>query len=114
MAYCIALNVFHYDISAAFVLNADQMGLMLLQSRNRTWVEKGKKSVGVLAGGDKCQITALTLVSADRELIIIQLVFGGKTSRCHPTGASPAGLLYDHSESHWYCINIFIMMLFIY
>ena len=112
MTYRIALNVFCYNIIPAFVLNADQMGLVLLQSRNHTWVEKGTKSVGVLAGGEKRQITALPLVSADGQLIVIQLIFGGKTMRCHPVGALPAGLLYDHSLSHWYSIyNYYLLVL---
>jgi hypothetical protein len=81
MNYHIAIKVFAFDLHPALVLNADQMGLMILQSRNKTWVTKGQKSVGVLAGGDKRQITAMPVVSADGSLVSIQMIFGGRTTR---------------------------------
>ena len=41
----------------------------------------------------------------------IQLIFGGKTKRCHPlkgTARAPEGIYYDHSTSHWQTPATFI------
>lgn len=101
MTYRIAGKVATYNIHRELVINFDQLGLPILATNNKTWVKKGTKSVGVLGGGDKRQITAVPVVTAAGQMIGIQLIFGGTTVKCHPIGAAPQGLHYDHSKSHW-------------
>lgn len=86
MCYRIANRVFRYNIPPELVINLDQMGLMILQNRNKTWVKKGTKSVGVLGGGDKRLITAVPIVTASGKLVSVQLIFAGKTTACEPPG----------------------------
>lgn len=61
----------------------------------------GTKSVGVLGGEDKRQITGFPVIAADGTLVGKQIIFAGKTNRCLPTEKAGLGVLFSHSSSHW-------------
>jgi len=73
------------DIPPELIFNWDQTGINLVPSPLWTLDKKGKKRVDVAGHQDKRQITAVMCGSLVGELLPFQLVYAGKTNRCHPT-----------------------------
>ena len=48
-----------------------------------------EKRVGIVGLNDKRQITAVLCGSIDREFFPVQLIYVGKTKRCHPSYVFP-------------------------
>lgn len=99
-SYQLASLVSMYNIPPQLVFAADQMGMKLLSTNGKTRITRGTKSVGTIGQDDKRQITVVPVVTAAGKLVTTQLIFAGKTSKCHPT-QSNTDLLYSHSPSHW-------------
>ncbi len=62
---------------------------------------KGSPRVEIKGIDDKRQITAVFCASLYGDFLPIQLIYGGKTSRCHPPFAFPNDWLISHSPNHW-------------
>ena len=54
-----------------------------------------------IAAGDKKQITAIFCGTAAGEFLPIQLIYAGKTKRCHPKFTFPSDWSITHSQKHW-------------
>ena len=63
--------------------------------------ESGEKVVPITNSDDKCQITAVLAVTMSGEYLSPQLIYKGKTERCHPAGEVPEGWDIWHSHNHW-------------
>jgi hypothetical protein len=50
---------------------------------------------------DKREITVLLTISLTGDLISPQVIYAGKTPRCHPDVNIPPGWNLTHSVSHW-------------
>ena len=61
----------------------------------------GTKHVSIAGTEDKKEITALITVSATGEVIPPQLLYGGKTERCHPRFNFPNDWDVWHTPNHW-------------
>lgn len=57
--------------------------------------------VPVVALDDKREITALLTISLSGNLLPPQLIYAGKTERCHPHYEFPEDWAISHSPSHW-------------
>jgi len=104
MAKRIAVNVHMYLIHPSLVINMDQTGVHLVPSSNRTFAPIGSSSIAVLGADDKRQITCCIASSMNGDLLPLQLVFQGKTTKCEPaaTAASIAASVHiTHSDNHW-------------
>lgn len=82
----------------------DQTGVHLVPASNWTYHATGASSVAVLGAEDKRQITACIASSLDGELLPLQLIFQGKTTRSLPPStvdvvASRAHITF--SDNHW-------------
>jgi hypothetical protein len=104
MAKRIACNVQIHKVPIFLVVNVDQTGVHLCPSDRHTYAEEGSKSVAVVGAEDKRQITVCVASSMDGDLLPLQLIFEGKTDRCHP--AHTASITEEHfhithSENHW-------------
>ena len=71
------------DISLKLIFNWDQTGINLAPTALWTLDKKGKKQIEIADYQDKWQITAVMCGSLVGELLPFQLVYAGKTSRCH-------------------------------
>ncbi|KAF8223555.1 hypothetical protein L208DRAFT_1381416 [Tricholoma matsutake] len=79
-----------YDIPAWLVINFDQMGLLLLTSKNKTYDQQGAKDVKIAGKGEK-QAYRLCIASTPAgDFLPFQLVWAGKTSRSLPKGPEVA------------------------
>ena len=91
-----------HDIPKELVLNFDQTPLSYITVGNSTLDFEGAKSVPVKGKGKGKQITGTFTVSADGRFLPMQLIYAGKTDRCHPKGIEfPHGFHITHSPNHW-------------
>ena len=63
--------------------------------------KEGSKRVEVAGIDDKRQITATFAASLSGNFLPVQLVYEGKTTRCHPAIDFPDGFHVTHTENHW-------------
>ena len=91
-----------HEIPDDLVMNFDQMPLSYVTIGTTTLEFKGAKSVPVKGKGKGKQITGTFTASATGTFIPMQLIYAGKTDRCHPQGIDfPEGFDVTHSENHW-------------
>ena len=65
------------------------------------WPKHGAKRVEMIGANDKRQITALFCGTILGDFLPIQLVYKGKTDRCHPKFKFPEDWHITHSPNHW-------------
>ena len=63
--------------------------------------QKGVKRVEVVGQNDKHLITAIFCGSLQGDFLPVQLIYKGKTNRCHPHYEFPAGWHITHSLNYW-------------
>lgn len=100
----IAVLVKQYKIPADLIINFDQTGVHLVPSSNSTYAVKGSKHVSIINSDDKRQITAIIASTPSGYLLPPQIIFQGKTDRCHPNSTPDIirnGFHITHSENHW-------------
>ena len=89
------------EIPGELVLNWDQTGIKFVPSLIWTMERRGERRVEMVGVNDKCQITAVFCGSAIGEFLPIQLIYTGKTDRCHPRYPFPPEWNVTHSHNHW-------------
>lgn len=89
------------EIPPELVLNWDQTGIKLVPSSSWTMEKRGEKRVEMVGVNDKRQITAVFCGSMVGDFLPVQLIYKGKTPRCHPRFAFPEGWHVTHSPNHW-------------
>ena len=91
-----------YDIPKELVLNFDQTPLSYITVGNNTLEFEGAKSVPMKGKGKGKQITGNCTVSAIGRFLPMQLIYTGKTIRCHLQGIEfPPGFDVTYSHNHW-------------
>ena len=83
------------------LINVDETGLPIVPVRSYTLEVCGEKQVPVTANDDKRQITAVVGCSLSGKLLPPQLLYEGKTDRCHPSVSFPTDWDIFHTETHW-------------
>lgn len=66
-----------------------------------TMAEYASKRVAVSGVEDKRQITATFAVSLAGSFLPVQLVYQGKSTKCHPSVDFPSNWHITHSPNHW-------------
>ena len=102
------------DIPAELILNWDQTGIKLVPSSSRTLALSGSKCVEMKGANDKCQVTAVFCGNMLGVFLPLQVIYQGKTSRCHSSHTFPPDWNITHSPKHcsteemmvWYIENI--------
>ena len=89
------------DIPPELIFNWDQTGINLVPTALWTMDKKGKKRIEIAGYQDKQQIIAVMCESLVGELLSFQLVYAGKTDRCHPAYKFPSDWQITHTENHW-------------
>ena len=89
------------EIPPELVLNWDQTGIKLVPSASWTMHERGSRRVELVGISDKRQITAVFCGSLMGAFLPIQLIYKGKTDRCHPHFNFPLDWDITHSPKHW-------------
>ena len=83
------------------VINFDQTGLNIVPASEWTMDVRGSKQIEITGLEDKRQITAVLACSLTGTLLPLQLIYRGKTPKCHPNFSFPSDWNVTHSENHW-------------
>lgn len=97
----IKAQVLMNDIPDELVINWDQTALPLVPTGEWTMHRAGEKMIPIAKSDDKRQITAVFAASMTGEYLAPQLIYKGKTERCHPQVSFPEGWDIWHTENHW-------------
>lgn len=89
------------DIPPELVLNWDQTGVKLVPVSNHTMDRQGLRRIEVAGIKDKRLITAVFCGSLTGDFLPMQVVYKGKTERCHPKYTFPIDWSITHSPNHW-------------
>ena len=91
-----------HQIPDDLIINFDQTPLSYVCSPNHTLHLKGGKSVPIVGKGKSKQITGTFSCTMSGLFLPMQLIYQGKTNRCHPVGIDfPEGFNITHSKNHW-------------
>ena len=83
------------------ILNWDQTRLDLVPASNWTLERKGAKRVQIKGFKDKRMITEVFRCSPVGETLPFQVIYGGKTNRCHSPQELPRDWSVTHTAKHW-------------
>ena len=89
------------EVPPELFFNWDQTGLNLVPASSWTMATKGSKRVELKGLTDKRQITAIFCGTILGDFLPIQLIYAGKTSRCHAQYSFPSDWHITHSDNHW-------------
>ena len=85
------------EILPELILNWDQTGFKIVPVSSWTMDRSGSKRVEIVGVDDKRQITAVLCGSLMRDFLPVQLIYKGKTPRCHPRYQFPRDWHITHS-----------------
>ena len=97
----VATTVEMEEIPGELVLNWDQTGIRFVPSSTWTMERRGERRVEMVGVNDKRQITAVFCGGASGKFLPVQLIYTGKTARCHPRYPSPPEWNVTHLCNHW-------------
>ena len=63
--------------------------------------KRGAKRVELLGANDKQSVTAIFCGSLVRDFLPLQIIYKGKTTRCHPSYKFPSDWNITHSQNYW-------------
>ena len=89
------------EISLELILNWDQTGIKIVPGTTWTMHQQGAKRVELSGAKDKRLITATFCGSLMGHFLPIQIIYKGKTTRCHPSFKFPLDWDVTHSPKHW-------------
>ena len=89
------------EIPAQLILNWDQTGIKILPSSTWTMEKERSRRIEVVGVDDKHLITAVFCGTLVGDFLPVQVIYKGKTDRCHPHYHFPLGWDITHSSNHW-------------
>ena len=93
--------IFRHNVPPELVINGDETAVQFVNRARTTRYAKGVKRVKILGmGDDKAQITTTIFVTEAGNVLPYQMIFAGKTARCHPSSIRPEECLWTHTTSH--------------
>ena len=102
------------EIPSQLIMNWDQTGLKIIPSYSWTMEERCACRVELTGVDGKRQITAVFCATMVGDFLPIQLIYHGKTQRCHPHYKFPSWNI-THSPRHWStekrCVNMLSILL---
>ena len=99
--YGIVQKINEHKIPSSMVINLDQTPSKFVPGCNKTLAKKGCKSVPIAGSTDKCMITATFSITLTGEFLPIQLIYGGKTTKCIPAVSFPSDFVISVNKKHY-------------
>lgn len=90
-----------FDIPSDLTINLDQTPLPYCLISQYTMAKKGSKRVAIAGSADHRQITGTFSITLSGLFLPMQLIYQGKTDRCHPSYEFPEGFNVTHTPNHW-------------
>ena len=97
----ICAEVIMNDIPEDLIFNWDQTGIHLVPVSEWTMEKQGTKNIIVTGVDDKRQITLVLAATMTGCFLNPQILYEGKTNRCHPSVKFPEGWDVSHTPNHW-------------
>ena len=88
------------EVYPELILNWDQTGIWIVPSFTWTMDREGVSRIEMVGAKDKRQITAV-FCTLQGDFLPVQLIYQGKTNRCHPKFRFPPGWHITHAPKHW-------------
>ena len=88
-----------YNIPPELILNADQTPSSYVSVGKSTMAKRGDKSVSIKGLSDKRNITLTLIITLAGDFLPLQIIYGGKTDRCHPRDFRFPCI--SHNAKHW-------------
>ena len=89
------------NIPPQLILSADQTPSSYVSVGKSIMAKRGDKSVAIKGLSDKRNITLTFVITLAGEFLPLQIIYGGKTDRCHPKDFRfPSGFCVSHNEKH--------------
>ena len=89
------------DIPNEMIFNWDQTALQFVPTGQWTMHHAGEKVIPIANSDDKRQVKAVIAATLTGELLPPQIIYKGKTGRCHPKCIIPKDWDIWHSDNHW-------------
>jgi len=89
------------EIPPELILNRDRTGMKVVPSYSWTKHVQGARRVEIIGLNDKQQITAVFCGNLLGEFLTMQVIYKGKTKRCHSQFEFPSDWHTTHSAKHW-------------
>jgi hypothetical protein len=90
-----------YNIPPSMFVTFDETSSSLIPADDWTLEEEGATQVPIAGLDDKRNVTLGLSFSGAKQLLDSQIIYEGKTDRCHADYDFPSHLRPTHSESHW-------------
>lgn len=90
-----------HSIPETMIINWDQTPLKYVPTGQWTMDKRGSSKVSIAGLNDKRAITAVITCTAAGDMLPLQLIYPGKTDKCHPVAALPSGTDVTHNVSHF-------------
>ena len=97
----IKAEVLMNEIPPQLIFNWDQTVIQLVPTGQWTMHRAKEKVIPIANSDDKRQITAVLAATLTGEYLPPQVIYTGKTLRCHPKVTFPQGWDVWHSDNHW-------------
>ena len=97
----IQAEVLMNDIHLQLIFNWDQTPIHYVPTGEWAMNREKEKIIPIANSDDKRQITTVLAVALTGEFLPPQLLYQGKTTRCHPAIEFPKGWNVWHSDNHW-------------
>ena len=83
------------------IIKLDQTSSKFVPGCNKTLVKKGYKSVPIAGSTDKRMVTSTFSITFTGEFLPIQLIYGGKTTKCIRAVSFPSDFVISANEKHY-------------
>ena len=90
-----------HQIFPEMVVNWNQSGISIVPTCNWTMEREGASRVEIAGQNDERQINVAFAASLSEEFLPSQVLYQGKTHRCHPSYAFLEDYDVWHSPNHW-------------
>ena len=97
----VAAEVVMNEIPWDLTINWDQTALSIIPTGDWTMEKQGAKVIPIANVDDKRQLTAVLAATPGGEYLLPQLLYKGKTAKCHPQVTFPDGWDVWHSDNRW-------------
>lgn len=90
-----------HNIPPELIINWDQTLINVAPTTNWTMAKVGSKWVEVAALNDKRQVMSTLAITMSGEFLPPQILYQGKTERCHPVFTFHEEYDIWHTHNHW-------------
>ena len=96
------------EIPGSLMINWDQTRIQYVPVSQWILEREVMKWIEITGNQDKCQITAVFVVTLNGNFLVSQLVYAGITTKCLPKADFPKGWDITYTENYW-CNEVVII-----